>query len=234
MKNITFSIIFILLSLSSYSQDLSGTYTDGENQITFNNGSVEFYLLTGGAFIMEVKAKGIYYFIDDFLIIETKKNNKNKPTSITTSNSLKDSSFLFTIDSYTAQQMLFAIVAFLDSSGNTIIESSTDINGKCYLPQNNAISTIYLSFAGYSSLNTEYQLNTDYSFVMTQKEQLDDSRIVIKLNSKTKTSINFTVLSWDFVYKNSLSKELIMLYKEFKNSEKIQYLSSKFKLQKAN
>ena len=93
MKNLTFSILFILLSLSSYSQDLSGTYTDGENQITFNNGSVEFYLLTGGAFIMEVKAKGIYYFIDDFLIIETKKNNKNKPTSITTSNSIKDSSF---------------------------------------------------------------------------------------------------------------------------------------------
>tara|TARA_B110000091_G_C13585324_1_gene378277 strand:+ start:43 stop:282 length:240 start_codon:yes stop_codon:yes gene_type:complete len=77
MKNLTFSILLILFSLSSSSQDISGTYTDGENQITFNNGLVEFSLLTGGSFIMEVKAKGIYYFIDDFLIIETKNFNKS-------------------------------------------------------------------------------------------------------------------------------------------------------------
>jgi hypothetical protein len=45
MKNLTFSILLILLSLNSYSQDLSGTYSDGENQITFNDSLVEFSLM---------------------------------------------------------------------------------------------------------------------------------------------------------------------------------------------
>tara|TARA_B110000091_G_C13585324_1_gene378278 strand:+ start:536 stop:745 length:210 start_codon:yes stop_codon:yes gene_type:complete len=69
---------------------------------------------------------------------------------------------------------------------------------------------------------------------MSSRNFLDDSKIVIKLNSKNKNSIDFTVLSWEFIHPDNLSKELRMLYKKFKNSESIQYLSSKFKLQKAS
>ena len=214
MKNLTFSILFILLSLSSYSQDLSGTYTDGENQITFNNGSVEFSLLTGGAFIMEVKAKGIYYFIDDFLIIET-KNFNNNPSNVIISKSLNDSSFLFTVDNLSNEKAPFVSVCFLDSLKNIITKSYTNINGKCYVPQNSTINTIETTFVGYFTITTNYQLDKDYNFLMSSRNHLDDSKIVIKLNSKNKNSIDFTVLSWDFIHPDNLSKELRMLYKKY-------------------
>ena len=236
MKNLTFSILFILLSLSSSSQDLSGTYTDGENRITFNNGSVEFSLM--GEFHSSIdigtkhcfreyltKGKGTYFRIDNFLIIDTEEEDK-KEQNFSISESKNNTSFLNVSDLKTNEQVPFYNLYLLDNKGNIIQRVTGDISGKTIIPQNKGAKEIEISFIGYQKHISKYMLGYDYNIKIQEKQFMGASRVVFKINKTSNNNLNLSHLSWDFHLRNDMKKELIELNE---NRSKIE-----FKLQKAN
>ena len=146
MKKITFSILLVLLSLSSSSQGLSGTYSDGESQIIFNDSLVEFSLMREFNSCLDTdtkhsfrkyltKGKGTYFMIDDFLIIDTEEEDK-KEQVFSISKSKNNTSFVNVSDLKTKEKIPFYNLHLLDSKGKIIQIVAGDINGKAIIKKN--------------------------------------------------------------------------------------------------
>ena len=208
-------IIFttVLFSLTMSAQEISGTYYEGPDSISFNDNHVIFSVRGNDGLGVVFTAKGTYEIMDDFILINTETYSGAKTKIETTAAEKKDTIQLqlFSEDGYSIKGIR---AEFLNKKGSPIALSISDENGKIFLKVDPKITSIKVSDLLYDKAIFDYEADTDYTVHLVKNRVLEDKIVIFKLEDRTDTKLKMKLLSTDFNRNNPSASQLKKLDKK--------------------
>ncbi len=229
MNKLFFIILSFCVSLTSFAQDLKGTYKSQNNYLEFSSPStVKFAFYENGNFLTQKKGEGKFTKMGNFYIVKTENYNGAKTNMREIDSSRKDSVILKVADSegYT---MNGAYVELQQSNGKPVaIGASTDMDGRIAFKKDPKIAKIRVYNTGYDNYIFNYNPLKDYIVTLSKDDVIEGKNVIFYIEKADDESISAMLLTTNLEDKDNNEKELNNILKK---AQKRNYLPVILKLQ---
>lgn len=204
-----------LFSLTLNAQEISGTYFEGPDSLSFNDNHVTFSIRGNDALGIVFTGEGTYEIINDFIVINTATYSGSKTKIDTRSAEKKDTTQvqLFCEDGYSLKGVR---TEFLNKKNKTIGLKISDEHGIVLFKFNPKIAAIKVSDLLYDKATFDYEADTDYTIRLVKNRVLEDKTVIFKLVDSSDTELIVKLLSSDFNRDNPSTSQLRRLDKKNK------------------
>ena len=202
-----------LLGLTLNAQEISGTYYEGPDSISFNDNRVIFSVRGNDGLGMVFTAEGTYEIMDDFILINTDTYSGAKTKIETAAAEKKDTIQLqlFSEDGYSIKGIR---AEFLNKKGSPIALSTSDEHGKVFHRIDPKITAIKVSDLLYDKTTFDFEAGTDYTVHLVKNRVLEDKIVIFKVEDRSDKKLTMKLLSTDFNRSNPSASQLIKLDKK--------------------
>lgn len=210
---ILITLATVLFALTLNAQEISGTYYEGPDSISFNDNNIEFSVRGNDGLGVVFTAQGTYEIIDDFMLVKTEKYSGAK-TKIETAAAEKNDTIqlqLFNEDGFSISGIR---AEFLNKKGNPIALSISNDHGKILHRIDPKITAIKVSDLLYDKTTFDFEKGTDYTVYLVKNRVLEDKIVIFKLEDITDTKLTMKLLSTDFNRSNPSASHLKKLDKK--------------------
>lgn len=203
----------ILFSLSLNAQEISGTYFEGTDSLSFNDNHLIFNIKGNDGLGVVFTGEGAYEVIDDFIVINTETYNGKKTRIDTKPAEKKDTTQiqLFNEDGFSIQGVR---AEFLNNKNKSIDLKISNDRGIVVYKSNPKTAAIKVSDLLYDKATFDYESDTDYTIHLVQSRVLEDKTVILKLIEHTDNELTVKLLSTDFNRKNPSDSQLRRLDKK--------------------
>lgn len=205
----------ILFSFTLSAQEISGTFFEGPDSLSFNKEHVKFSIRGNDALGVVFTGEGTYEIIDDFIVINT-EDYSGKKTKIETKTAEKKDTIqlqLFNEDGFSIKG---ARAEFLNKRNKSMGLKISDDHGIVLFKTNPKIAAIKVSDLLYDKAIFDYKPNIDYTIHLVQSRVLEDNTVIFKLIDYTDNELTVKLLSTDYNRKNPSASRLNRLNKRNK------------------
>ena len=209
MKSFQNTILLLLLPTILLGQNPTGKYFENSDYLEFEHENIRLEIESNGGLIISLCASGIFEIYDYYLLINAQEFVGNK-SMIETEHTNCDYSLITISDQY-GHHIPGVQIVFIDSTGKILKGLITDIDGKVSFEGNSLIDKVRVACIGYDDLLFEFSNKLNYNIKLVDYEVLENQTIVFKINSYNSDSLNLTLLTTLFKYKNDKQKALKML-----------------------
>jgi len=206
MRRIITILTFLLLNLISTAQIDFGIYSYESDYIKISKDSVCFDLTNYGCFITHVRGCGIYNFVDNYLLIETKEYNGLKSTVRELINNTD--SINITIVDQKGKPVIGVMVQFIDSSGNFFGGIVTNNDGIAVFEKQSEIDLIRIIYIACDPIDFKFKSEFDYSVNLVEGNVTEYQTVVFEIISANSNRLKLTLLDTDFKAKKDIKKSL--------------------------
>ncbi len=211
---ILLTLAIALLALTLNAQEISGTYYEGPDSLSFNDNRVIFSLRGNDGLGVIFTGEGTYEIMDDFMLINTSTYSGAKTKTETAAAEKKDTIQLqlFNEDGYSIKGIR---AEFLNKKGSPIALSISDDHGIILHKVDPKITAIKVSDLLYDKAILDFEAGTDYTIHLVKNRVLEDKLVIFKLEeviSDMKLSVK--LLSTDFNKSNPSASQLKKLDKK--------------------
>lgn len=211
---ILLTLAIALLALTLNAQEISGTYYEGPDSLSFNDNRVIFSLRGNDGLGVVFTGEGTYEIMDDFMLINTSTYSGAKTKTETATAEKKDTIQLqlFNEDGYSIKGIR---AEFLNKKGSPIALSISDDHGIILHKVDPKITAIKVSDLLYDKAILDFEAGTDYTIHLVKNRVLEDKLVIFKLEeviSDMKLSVK--LLSTDFNKSNPSASQLKKLDKK--------------------
>ena len=212
---ILFGLLTLLLSISVSAQEISGTYLEGTDSITFINDRVAFSVKGNDGLGVVFVGEGTYELMDGFILIHTEDYSGTK-TRIATAPSEKKDTIQLQIFDENGYSIKGVRAEFLNKKNKPVGLSVTNEHGVILHETNPKITGIKVVDLLYDKATFDYNANTDYTVHLVKNRVLEDKTVVFKLIDQSDEKLTLKLLSADFDRKNPSVSHLNKLDKKTK------------------
>lgn len=205
----------VLFSLTLNAQEISGTYFEGPDSLSFNKELVKFSIRGNDALGVVFTGEGAYEIINDFIVINTEAYSGKKTKIETKTAEKKDTTQiqLFNEDGFSIQGVRAEL---LNNKNKSIDLKISDDHGIVLFKTNPKVAAIKVSDLLYDKATFDYESDTDYTIHLVQSRVLEDKTVILKLIESTDSELTVKLLSTDFNRKNPSDSQLRRLDKKTK------------------
>ena len=211
---ILLTLVTALLALTLNAQELSGTYYEGPDSLSFNDNRVIFSLRGNDGLGVIFTGEGTYEIMDDFILINTSTYSGAK-TKIETAAAEKNDTIQLKLFSEEGYSIKGIRAEFLNKKGSPIALSTSDDHGVILYKVDPKITAIKVSDLLYDKAILDFETGTDYTIHLVKNRVLEDKLVIFKLEeviSDMKLSVK--LLSTDFNKSNPSASQLKKLDKK--------------------
>jgi len=211
MKSFQNTILLLLLPSILLGQNPTGKYFDNSDYLEFEHENIRFEIESNGDLIISLCASGIFEIYDNYLLINAQEFNGKK--SIIETAPINSDYSLFTISDQYGNHIPGVPILFIDSANKILKGLVTDIDGNVSIEGNALIDKVRVAYIGYDDLLFDFSNQLNYNIKLIDYDVLENQTIVFKINSYNSDSLNLTLLTTLFKYKNDKLKALKKLDK---------------------
>lgn len=205
----------MLFTTTLSAQEISGTYFEGPDSLSFNNNRVMFSIRGNDGLGVVFTGEGNYELIDDFIVVNTDAYS-GKKTKVDTRTATKKDTIqlqLFNEDGYSIEGVR---AEFLNRKNKSIGLSLSNDHGVVIYKHNPKIKAIKVSDLLYDKTTFDYEAGTDYTVHLVTSRVLENKTVIFKLNDRTENELTVKLLSTDFKKSNPSASHLNKLDKKNK------------------
>ena len=208
-------LITILFSLTLNAQEISGTYFEGPDSLSFNEDHVKFSVRGNDGLGVMFTGEGTYEIIEDYIVINTEDYSGKKTKIETKPAEKKDTTQLqlFNEDGFSIQGVRAEL---LNRKNKSMGLKISDDHGVVLFKSNPKTSAIKVSDLLYDKATFDYESDTDYTIHLVQSRVLEDKTVIFKLIESTEKELIVKLLSTDFNRDNPSTSQLNRLDKKTK------------------
>ncbi|MGB4568172.1 MAG: hypothetical protein WBH96_04200 [Dysgonamonadaceae bacterium] len=225
MKRIFYILLFLPLSITTYSQQYEGVFKEGGDVLKFENEKVYFNMNEMGNMITNKVGEGSYEILGDYLLVKTGEYSGEKSSVQPLPGSKEDSVGIKVTDNRNFS-LPGILVELLNSSGKTLHGGVTDSDGKFFFKKNSKGHTIKVSDMGYDNISFAYDPTNDFLVKLVKNDVIENQTVVFKLKKVDDETLSVLLLSTDF---NPGKNQLKALEKLDKKARKSNYIDKYMK-----
>ena len=212
MKYIRLIIVISLFSQTTFGQELTGTYTSGNDLIDFSNNKIKFEIISNGGLVVTLRGQGTYSIVGDFIVIQTNEFDGIKSTVHKECNG----QFGLRVVNESSEPVYAVNVGFYDSKGTIIDGSATDKSGyiknKTYKPS----ETIDVRFIGYDPISFNYSPDCYFTVTLEEGNTIENTTVVFKIIEQSENYVELVLLNTNFKHNSPTLRQLKKLYRKSK------------------
>ncbi len=212
---ILITLATVLFSLALNAQEITGTYWEGPDSISFNDNRIIFSVRGNDALGVVFTGEGTYDIVDDFIVIQTEEY-KGVRTKIETTPSEKKDTIQLQLFDENGYSLKGIRAEFLNKKNKSIGLSLTDERGIVLFKSDPKINAIRVSDLLYDKATFDYEAGTDYTVHLAKNRVLEDKTVVFKLIEGTDSKLTIKLLSTDSKSKDPSVSQLKRLDKKTK------------------
>lgn len=212
---ILFTLSAIVLSLTMNAQDISGTFFEDTDSISFNGNHITFSIKGNDGFGKVFTGAGTYVMLDEYIVINTHEYQGPK-TRVESKTSAKPD----TIQLRLLDEKGFSIkgirAEFLNKKRKPLTLKISNENGMIVTKMNPKTVAIRVSDLLYDKATFDCEENTDYTIHLVKNRVLEDKTVIFKLEDITESKLTMKLLSTNFKKSNPSASQLRRLDKKNK------------------
>ncbi len=212
---ILITLATILFSFALNAQEISGTYYEGPDSISFNDNRVIFSVRGNDGLGVVFTAEGTYEIMDDFIIINTETYSGVK-TRVETSPAEKKDTIQVQLFDENGYSIKGVRAEFLDRKNKPLNLKISDDHGVVLHKNNPKITAIKVSDLLYDKAIFDFVAGTDYTVHLVKNRILEDKTVIFKIEDRDDNKLAIKLLSTDFNRSNPSSSQLQRLDKKTK------------------
>lgn len=203
----------ILSNILSFSQEYSGTYTEGNNSLRFNDGKVYFKMSEMGSMMTLKVGEGTYSQVGDFMIVEAGEFSGEKSKLELVPASKQDTLVVYVTNenNYAVQG---ALVELLNSSGKNLQSGVTNGNGKVLFLRHPKVTNIRIFNMGYDDLSFEDNPANDFNIKLAANDIIENKTVIFRFKELDEETLSVLLLSSDAEIGKDIKKTIDRLDKK--------------------
>lgn len=224
MNKTAFTLQFLFIALSAFSQTFEGNYFEGNDVLKFNNNRIYFDIEEMGSISNSV-GEGTYEIVEDYLIVSAEEFSGEK-TTMQALNASKKDTIVIKVTNHSNYPIQGVLVESQNAKGKTLMSGTTGNDGRILFLPGSKISKFSVFNMGSAGLTFDYKPGSDFIVKMAERVVVENKTAVFKIKEVDEETISVLLLSTDF---NPGKDQLKALKKLDARAEKRNFLPKRLK-----
>lgn len=196
MKTITAFVLFSIISVSLFSQQLDGRFQADSDYIVFSGNNIQFNVSGFAGLRVAQVGEGTFEVVDNFLIVNTTPFSGIRSTVEAVDATSEGHIIVQVVD----EEIFWIPSVFVESRdrrGRTIERVLTNNQGIANLTRSDNVHSIYVSNMGYDNISIDYTPGMDFQVMMVNHTVIENTTAVFRFNL-VDNQLSLLLLTSDF------------------------------------